>query len=217
MFAHEEAAGRPRRGLAAKRDAITRAARTVFGRDGYTAAGIDAIAAEAGVSKRTVYNHFTGKEDLFASILHESTRLVAEALTGVIERCLDAPDLDVETGLISLGRAWAAVQTEYADHFALVQRIRAEAAHVPPEILRSWHEAGPKRAQNALALRLRHLADRGVLHIDDPARSAAHFVWLVLGEISARSHYGLAPLSEEEVDELVAAGVRVFLYGCLPR
>jgi len=30
-------------------------------RDGYTRASIDAISAEAGVSTRTIYNHFTDK------------------------------------------------------------------------------------------------------------------------------------------------------------
>jgi TetR/AcrR family transcriptional regulator of autoinduction and epiphytic fitness len=40
-----------------------------FRRLGYDATSMDAIAASAGVSKRTVYNHFPGKEDLFAAIL----------------------------------------------------------------------------------------------------------------------------------------------------
>ena len=32
---------------------------------------MDKIAATAGVSKRTVYNHFPSKEELFAEILHQ--------------------------------------------------------------------------------------------------------------------------------------------------
>jgi TetR/AcrR family transcriptional regulator, mexJK operon transcriptional repressor len=40
-----------------KRDAIGRAALTLFASDGYERTSVDAIAAEAGVSKRTVYSH----------------------------------------------------------------------------------------------------------------------------------------------------------------
>lgn len=153
---------------------------------------------------------------MFASVLHESARLIAEALTEIIERCLDEPG-DVEADLIALGRTWAAVQTKYADHFALSRRIDAEAAHVPPEILHSWHAAGPERAQHALALRLRYLGDRGTLQIEDPTRSANHFIWLVVGEISARSRRGATPLPDEDVTEIVTAGVHAFLNGYLPR
>ena len=41
-----------------KREAILRGALTVFARDGYTRASIDAIAKEGEVSTRTLYNHF---------------------------------------------------------------------------------------------------------------------------------------------------------------
>src|ERR1700761_6150082 len=47
-----------------KRQAIVSAARKAFVRDGFEA-GMDLIAAEAGVSKVTVYNHFGSKEALF--------------------------------------------------------------------------------------------------------------------------------------------------------
>ena len=50
-----------------KRDAIGRAALTLFASDGYERTSVDAIAAEAGVSKRTVYSHYGDKESLFLS------------------------------------------------------------------------------------------------------------------------------------------------------
>ena len=39
--------------------------------DGYGAASMDAIAKAAGVSKATVYAHFSGKDQLFAAIIAE--------------------------------------------------------------------------------------------------------------------------------------------------
>ena len=46
----------------AKRLAILEAAKRLFMQNGYDGSSMDAIAAEAGVSKLTVYSHFTDKE-----------------------------------------------------------------------------------------------------------------------------------------------------------
>ena len=52
-----------------KRDAIVQAAIAEFRANGFEATSVDKVAARAEVSKRTLYNHFPSKEDLFAEIL----------------------------------------------------------------------------------------------------------------------------------------------------
>lgn len=54
-----------------KRQAIVDAAIAEFRVSGFESTSMDKIAATAGVSKRTVYNHFPSKDELFAQILHE--------------------------------------------------------------------------------------------------------------------------------------------------
>jgi TetR/AcrR family transcriptional regulator of autoinduction and epiphytic fitness len=54
-----------------KRQAIVDAAIAEFRSTGFESTSMDKIAASAGVSKRTVYNHFPSKDELFAQILHE--------------------------------------------------------------------------------------------------------------------------------------------------
>lgn len=54
-----------------KRDAIIQAAIVEFRANGFDITSMDKIAATAGVSKRTVYNHFPSKEELFAEILNK--------------------------------------------------------------------------------------------------------------------------------------------------
>ncbi len=54
-----------------KREAILQAAIAEFRASGYEATSMDKIAATADVSKRTVYNHFPSKDDLFAAILQQ--------------------------------------------------------------------------------------------------------------------------------------------------
>ncbi|MES2263070.1 MAG: TetR/AcrR family transcriptional regulator [Pseudomonadota bacterium] len=61
----------PQRLTDRKRQAIVDAALAEFRAHGFEATSMDKIAAAASVSKRTVYNHFPSKEDLFTHILEE--------------------------------------------------------------------------------------------------------------------------------------------------
>lgn len=62
-----------------RRDAIVDAAVTVFAREGFGGAGIDAVAREAGVAKGTVYLYFKSKEELFEEALQAKIVPVVEA------------------------------------------------------------------------------------------------------------------------------------------
>jgi TetR/AcrR family transcriptional regulator of autoinduction and epiphytic fitness len=61
----------PQRLTDRKREAIIQAAIAEFRTNGFDITSMDKIAATAGVSKRTVYNHFPSKEELFAEILNQ--------------------------------------------------------------------------------------------------------------------------------------------------
>src|SRR5579884_1160692 len=134
---------RPRRGLAEKRAAIAHAACVVFGRDGYTRAAIDVIAKEAGVSSRTIYNHFPGgKEELFAAVIRESAGQVTAAQLAMLDRHLGKV-VDLEADLVALGLEWVRPLADFSGHFSLVRQIIAEAGHLPPEVLEEWQRIGP--------------------------------------------------------------------------
>ncbi|NUR57197.1 MAG: TetR/AcrR family transcriptional regulator [Catenulispora sp.] len=205
---------RPRRSPD-KRQAILDGARVVFAREGYTRASIDAIAAEAEVSTRTLYNHFGDKARLFEEVIRTSATEVAEAQLALIESHL-GDITDVEPALTEFAAAWARPKPEFADHLSLVRQIRAEVGHLPPAVLEAWQQAGPQRVQSELARRLRQLAERGLLRIEDPDRAAFHLSLLSAAEVESRSYHGAIPVPDAEIAELAAAGVRVFLHGYLP-
>ena len=52
-----------------KRQAILNAAKRVFIAHGYSGTSMEAIAEAAPVSKPTLYNHFKGKQELFAAVI----------------------------------------------------------------------------------------------------------------------------------------------------
>jgi len=59
-----------KRNTSKKRESILDGALEVFKTEGYDKASMDRIAETAGASKRTVYNHFPGKEVLFKAVLN---------------------------------------------------------------------------------------------------------------------------------------------------
>src|SRR5947208_3105868 len=73
--------GRPRDPERFRR--ILEAARAHFYAHGLERASVDAIAADAGVSKMTVYSNFGSKEGLFEAVVRERTDRVMGGLAGV--------------------------------------------------------------------------------------------------------------------------------------
>ena len=73
----------------AKRRAILEAGIAEFGTSGYRDASMDAIAARAGVSKRTLYNHFPSKAILFRALVADLKKKIT--LSSTIEYRRDVP------------------------------------------------------------------------------------------------------------------------------
>jgi AcrR family transcriptional regulator len=207
----------PRRGRTDKAEAIVRAAREVFGRDGYSRAAVDTIAAEAGASTRTLYNHFPGgKGELFRAAVRWSSGRLRDAQLASLHRYLDHDRLprreDLERDLLALSRAWTELLAGFRSHFLLVRHIYAEAGHVPPEVLEVWQETGPRAVGRELTDTMAALEAHGLLDTHgDPAQAAAHFMTLTSADVLNRSYWGANPLPQTETDRLTAAGVRAFL------
>lgn len=196
-------------GLEDKRRAILSGALTVFARDGYTRASIDEIATEAGVSTRTIYNHFHDKAALFRTVIQESAARVAAAQVEIVDKYL-RKITDLEEDLVEFGCAWRSPMPDYAEHSALVRQVNAEAGHIPQGAIDAWQETGPLAVRRALAARLEELASGGLLQIDDPLRAALHFSLLISG---ANPSYRGGAESAAEIQETVSTGVHAFLHG----
>jgi AcrR family transcriptional regulator len=194
---------------AGKRQDVLAGALTVFARDGYARASIDVIAAAAGVSTRTLYNHFGDKAGLFRAVIQESATKVAAAQLAIIEAQL-TEITDLEADLVAFGIAWRTPMPDYAEHSALVRQVNAEAGHIPQDAIDAWQEAGPIAVRRALADRLAAFAKDGLLRIDDPMRAALHFSLLISG---ANPSYRGGSMTPEEIAEAVTTGVHAFLHG----
>ncbi|MFE6850092.1 TetR/AcrR family transcriptional regulator [Streptomyces sp. NPDC057674] len=216
---------------ARKRQAIVRAARDLFLREGF-GVGMDAIAAEAGVSKVTVYNHFGSKEALFTAVVaggldeplgeggrsgqsEQSTpgtqggqggRSDVPDLARLVEA--DGPDA-LKAALTDAGRAWGRALRADTEGRALRTLVATEV-HRFPELGRAWRAHGPAGHHPAVTNALRTLADRGLLDIPDLEVAVLQLYSLLVFPQMVFEQHG-TELGEELGDRLVVDGVEMFL------
>jgi TetR/AcrR family transcriptional repressor of mexJK operon len=202
------------RGSPAKHQAIMDAAGRVFTREGFERATVDAIAAEAGVSKRTIYNHFPDKEHLFVSVVRATLDSVAVQFDAALGETIGDSD-DLEQDFVALARRWVRLFLRQ-DAAALRRLVMAEAAH-HPQILAAWAQAGAIRTTDQVARALARLTERGKLDVPDPGRAAEQLAMLITNPANNRSFFGTAALSDAEVDDIVVPNVRMFLRAYTPR
>ena len=78
------AARRPRLAASARRAQLVDVGRLVFAQRGYEATSVEEIAERAGITKPIVYEHFGGKEGLYAVIVDREVEHIVERIVGAI-------------------------------------------------------------------------------------------------------------------------------------
>ncbi|RVD11698.1 TetR/AcrR family transcriptional regulator, partial [Mesorhizobium sp. M2A.F.Ca.ET.029.05.1.1] len=185
----------PPRSHEAKRVSVVDAAASVFCREGYAGANIDLIAAEAGVSRQTVYNHHGDKENLFVAVVRDLTERCNAGIFATIASFPDQPT-DVEADLIAFAVRMNRNCICNRDGRFLRKLIQAEGERYP-ELFAEWREQGPGRTWSALAARFARLAFAGHLSIGDPDVAARQFLALVNAELQITFMLGGTPTEEE--------------------
>ncbi len=194
-----------------KRRHILEGARAVFAEQGFERASVDVIAARAGVSKATVYNHFADKKALFVAAVVEETDAMRASLGACLERLGD----DLEQALQVMGEKIAALWLT-PSVAALYRQAIAEAAHLP-EIGRMVFEQGTLPLERAVAAHLARWHGSGALRIDDPESAAVTFIALCHGDLVTRMRLGvLAYPVDDAVRATVQRAVRTFVRAYAP-
>lgn len=155
------------RGTAAR---ILAAARALFLEKGYGATSMDAVAAAAPVSKRTLYQHFESKADLFAAVI--------DAAWSHLTR---APPLPAETAGCprAVLRAYVDGLKDHWDRPDVIPLLRLVIAEAPrfPELSQAYFAAGKEPVVKALHGYFSTLAQEGRLAPGaDPELAAAQFL-----------------------------------------
>lgn len=191
-----------------KRKAILEAAKRLFVSRGYSASSMDAIAAEAGVSKLTVYSHFTDKETLFAAAV---TAKCEEQLPALFFEFNAATP--IHSTLLTIGRGfYALINSE--ESLALNRLMLSQATH-NPKLCQLFYDAGPRQVIDAMEQLLRKAHIAGLLQVDDPRAAAEHFLSLIKGGHNMRLLAGIETChngaqAEHHIQDIVDLFLRAF-------
>lgn len=194
-------AGRPLD--AAKRQAIVETAAHHFFHHGYAATAIEQVAADAGVSKVTIYNQFGDKRALFAA----AVSCECEKMRGHFS--LDPmPQGTIRHRLTAIGEAMVAFLSR-PEMIQFERRIAAET-EVEPAIGAAFLEAGPWRMKQGFAAWLARAVEVGELAIADPMLAAEQFVSMVKGMGDLERRFGVH-LTADSSRIRIQGAVDVFL------
>lgn len=197
----------PRRGAGrpldmTKRDAILDAAEIVFAEEGYSAS-MDRVAELAGVSKQTIYKHFTAKDRLFDAMVIRRSERMTEPVT------MADPGRPVAEVLTNLGLRFLELLVGGPLNCLLRTLLSAGTG---TEMGRHFYQTGPAVSLARIAAYLKRQHEQGQLNVPDPMLAAEHFFGLMNGHAQLRGLLGVADsMDEAQRQARVAAGVRVFL------
>ncbi len=194
----------------AKRQAILEAAKQLFLTLGYASTSMDAVATAAGVSKLTVYSHFTDKETLFTAAIS------ATCTAQLPELIFELPDgVPLEQVLLNIGCGFQALIS--SDQSVQLTRLIMTLGTQDPKLSQIFFEAGPLRVLREMELLLQRVDQRGLLRIEHPDKAAEHFFCLLKGAPNYRLLLGYAPaLDAEAAQAHVAEVVSMFLRAYRP-
>lgn len=139
-----------------RRQGILAAARKAFDANGYAATTMDAIAAEAGVAKGSLYNYFPSKQDLFTQLFTEviageiagagelarSTAPARQKLEAILDYWFGRLEQTQAIGRLML-EYWAAAAREQRGELApMFQQIYGQARELMTQVLTEGRDAG---------------------------------------------------------------------------
>jgi TetR/AcrR family transcriptional repressor of mexJK operon len=196
----------------AKREAIFEAAKKLFPEHGYDGVSMDAIAAEAGVSKLTLYSHFKDKEELFLVAIEAICK--QQLSPEVFE--LGSDRSCIREVLVRAG--WKFVELVGRDAAIWVYRTLTKRAPGDSHLSDIFFEVGPRLTIKPLENFLREADKSGMLDVPDPAQSAEHLSCLFKGVWHTRRIIGCSgQLSPEEMDAHLRSVVDLFVRAHEPR
>ncbi|QCE35708.1 TetR/AcrR family transcriptional regulator [Acetobacteraceae bacterium] len=143
------------------------------------------IAKKAGVSKGTLYNHFTDKEELFSAFFRESSKERLQALETVFQDRELPPQKALEDAAETLIKILTAPVS-----VSLFRIVVAEAIHFP-SLAETFWRYGFSRVLTNLSAWFDSYARKGSLQMADSGLAAEQFIAICQTRILQRIHFGL--------------------------
>ncbi len=185
----------PRRGRppdAAKRAAIIAAARALLFRGGVARLSIEAVARAAGVSKVTVYAHFSDLPGVMRAVILAQRNMMTAALEG-----LPTAPAALRQALLTFGMSLMTFLT--GDEFLNLQRLLASQAGQQPWLGQLLYQEGAEATRTKLAELLAAAVECGALRAHDTAQAAEQLLGMWQGFQATGLLIGGCPRPSSEV------------------
>lgn len=204
-------ASRREREKAQRRDDILRAAREVFFTRGFHTATVDDVAAEAEVSKGTVYLYFDTKETILAHLLLDGLDTLIKDLETAF--CADQ-QLDAPTRLRQLATAYLKFFQHNPEYYRLIMAFDRGTfqASVAPEVYQTVYTRS-LRGLEWVVRAVEQAQAEGVIGMTD-TRHAASVLWAGLnGVLVLLSHPLRADIVATDLESLYSTMTEVLISG----
>lgn len=181
------------------------AATEVFLRDGYADAHMDEVARAAGMSKRTLYQHYPSKQALFEEVMRDCL-----APIGLDEEMERHPDLPTALR----GMLESVMRQLFEPRQVAIFRLVIAEVNRSPELAGAFHRAGPGRGAGSLERRLAAEMAQGRLRLSDAREASRMLYGMAIGAAHMFLLLGLpGPPPDAEMSRTVAQAVETFLHG----
>lgn len=182
---------------------ILDAALVVFSQKGFVNASMDDIAAEAGLTKPTLYQYFPSKDELFTAMMTEER-----------DHMLESFEYPSASGMVAELYAFSWHYADVVlrpDMLNLARLIIGEAQRLP-DVGRAYQASGPDRVLAGMIAYLERQRAAGLIVFDD-AELAAEDLWgLILSAPRNRAlHIPDAVPDRTTIERYIRNGLRVFL------
>jgi TetR/AcrR family transcriptional repressor of mexJK operon len=185
----------------AKREQITTAARKLFLEMGYAGTSMDAVSAEAGVSKQTLYTYFPAKVDLLRAMLEAELSTIALSET-------TPPEPHTLAELRGLLLQFATRLTKsllHPDSVAVIRLVLGEAFRIP-ELRGTVRQALPLRALRGIAVIIGRAAEVGLIAVPDVDLAARMLLGPIMTYVAIDGFLSTEPVvppSQEALERMV--------------
>lgn len=181
----------------AKRDQIASAARRLFLSGGFASTSMDAVTAEAGVSKQTLYTYFPAKTDLMAHVLLTSIgRLSFAAPAPGSIRSLE----DLRRALVDFSVAITSTLLR-PEAISLVRLVLGEVYRVP-ELRRTFRQVLPGQILSRTSALLEQAASAGLISAPDLDLASRMFVGPLMTYVALDGFLSTDPAGPPEQAQL---------------
>lgn len=190
-----------------RREAIIEAARELFCEHGLAGTTLEMITAEAGGSRRTIYELFGNKDGVFEAVIRDCTGRITSIMSD-----LAMSQKPMRDALIEFGETLMTVLTT-SD---AIRYLRLFLSEVPrfPHLGKVFYETGLMTGRKRIISYFERQISEGNFPDEDPVQAAAFFVSLIKSDYDFRqmTYVGWEPQAKDLHAHVIAA-VDMFLRG----